>query len=83
MIMGTAEKQNISVQHRIWNRNEKTYVMKFEEWFQDQLEHFEEVNAKVQIINECIFIQYPGRKWNGFSILEFVDEYKKSYLRQK
>lgn len=83
MIMGTSQKQNIAVQHRIWNRNQKPYVMKFEEWFEDQLNHFSEKNAKVEIIGECIFIQWPGKKWNGFSILEFVDEYKTAYLRQR
>jgi len=83
MIMGTAQKQNIAVQHRIWNRNQKPVVWNFETWFEDQKAHFEEKNAKVEIIGECVFIQWPGQKWKGFSILEFEDEYKTAYLRQK
>lgn len=32
MRMGTAQKQNISVQHRIWNQNKRPRVMTCEEW---------------------------------------------------
>jgi hypothetical protein len=35
MKMGTAQKQNISVQHRIWNQNgtQKSEPVEFKKWF--------------------------------------------------
>ena len=84
IVMGTAQKQNISVQHRYFNKySSPVKFLNFENWFTWTTEKMTSKGAKVEIFGEIVFITWPGQKVVGFSILEFLDEYKTKYLRQK
>ena len=83
MKMGPAQKQAISVQHRRWNQCRKPTVLNFEDWFTWTTEKMKSQNAKVEIFGEIVFITWPGQKVVGFSILEFMDEYKTKYLKNQ
>lgn len=48
MKMGTAQKQNVSVQHRIWNRNEKPHVMTCEEWRDHRFNQLQNDGVKIE-----------------------------------
>lgn len=48
MKMGTAQKQNISVQHRIWNKNARPHVMTCEEWRDNRFNQLQNDGVKIE-----------------------------------
>src|SRR5665647_2404430 len=64
MKMGTAQKQNISVQHRMWNRYDsrpKQAIPKFSEWFLNGIRTFEAKGAEFELMPEMVKISWPGQ----------------------
>jgi hypothetical protein len=47
MIMGTAQKQNIAVQHRMWNMNKTPEIMTCEEWRDHRFRQMKEAGEKI------------------------------------
>ena len=84
MIMGIAQKQNISVQHRIWNKNAKPQVMTCEEWRNNRFKQMIMAGAKIGYNKEYeIFqISWPGKESILVSQAEIEADWKKCYLRQ-
>ena len=86
MKMGTAQKQNISVQHRIWNRNNsrpKQVIPEFLEWFLNGLRHFEAKGAEFELLPGMVKIQWPGKVTILRTVSDFKREYESCYLRQE
>jgi len=85
MKMGTAYKQNISVQHRQWNKLgvQKTNPVEFEKWFLQGLRKYEKKGAEFELLPGMVKIQWPGKVAVLRSVEDFKREYQKQYLGQE
>ena len=86
MKMGTAQKQNIAIQHRMWNRYDsrpKQAIPEFSEWFLQGLRHFETNGAEFELLPGMVKIQWPGKVAVLRSVEDFKREYQKQYLGQE
>jgi hypothetical protein len=78
MKMGTAQKQNISVQHRQWNKLEtrpKQSIPEFSEWFLAGIRRYEAMGAEFELITGMVKIQWPGK----VAVLRTIEDIRKEY----
>ena len=78
MKMGTAQKQNISVQHRMWNRYDsrpKQAIPEFSEWFLNEIRKYEAKGAEFELLPGMVKITYSGRT----PIIRTVEDFKREY----
>ena len=83
MKMGTAQKQNISVQHRMWNRydsRQKQAIPEFSEWLLNGIRTFEAKGAEFELLPGMVKIYWPGQVPMLRKIEDFDDEYQEEYL---
>ena len=85
MKMGTAQKQNISVQHRRWNKSEKptrSYnPMPFERWFLIGVRRMEKKGAEFTFLCPALVrIEWPGKLAVLRTVKDFEREYYSDYL---
>ena len=84
MKMGTAQKQNIAIQHRIWNQQpQKQSIPEFSEWFLNWIRTFEAKGAEFELLPGMVKIQWPGKVAVLRSVEDFKREYQKEYLGQE
>ncbi len=85
MIMGTAQKQNISVQHRVWNQNKKPHIMTCEEWRDYRFRQMLEAGAKIGYNKEykLFKISWPEKPEIFVSLYEIEADYEKCYLKRE
>ena len=85
MKMGTAHKQNISVQHRIWNQNEKLYVMSCEEWRDHRFTQMKQAGARIGYNKEYDLyrISWQGKEPIIVSHAEIKADWKRCYLHRR
>ena len=84
MKMGTAQKQNIAIQHRIWNQQpQKQSIPEFSEWFLNGIRTFEAKGAEFELLPGMVKIQWPGKVAVLRSVEDFKREYQKEYLGQE
>jgi len=78
MKMGTAQKQNISVQHRMWNRYDsrpKQAIPEFSEWFLNGIRTYEAKGAEFKLLPGMVKIYWPGQ----VPMLRTVEDFKREY----
>jgi len=76
MKMGTAQKQNISVQHRMWNKNpQKQTIPEFSEWFLNGIRTFEAKGAEFELLLGMVKISWPGK----VPIVRTVEDFRREY----
>lgn len=77
MKMGTALKQNISVQHRIWNKQQKTVQpMSFKEWLLSGIEYYKNQGFTFELLTPSLMrINRPGKT----SLLRTCENFKQEY----
>jgi hypothetical protein len=82
MKMGTAQKQNISTQHRMWNKyNSKARnPISFERWFLRGIRTFEEKGAVFELLPGMVKIYWPGKVPILRTVSDFKREYESCYL---
>ena len=81
--MGTAQKQNISVQHRMWNRydsRQKQAIPEFSEWLLNGIRTSEAKGAEFELLPGMVKIYWPGQVPMLRKIEDFDDEYQEEYL---
>jgi hypothetical protein len=85
MKMGTAQKQNISVQHRQWNKLgvQKTNPVEFDKWFLQGLRKYEAKGAEFELLPGMVKISWPGQVPMLRTVEDFRREYKSCYSRQE
>jgi len=85
MKMGTGQKQNIAIQHRIWNKSgnpTRAYnPVSFEKWFLLGIRRQEKKGAEFTFLCPgLIRIQWPGRVAMLRTLQDFKREYETEYL---
>jgi len=81
MTMGTAQKQNISVQHRIWNKNRRPQPMSFKEWMRGGVEHYQSTGITFELVTPSMMrIRTPGKVSMLRTCADFAREYREEYL---
>jgi hypothetical protein len=83
MKMGTAQKQNISVQHRQWNKREvqKTNPVEFDKWFLICMRKCEKKGAEFTFLCPgLVRIQWPEQVPMLRTLEDFEREYQEEYL---
>jgi len=83
MKMGTAQKQNIAIQHRIWNRNDsrpKQVIPEFSEWFLNGIRTYEAKGAEFELLPGMVKIQWSGKVAVLRTLQDFKREYESCYL---
>ena len=85
MKMGTSQKQNITIQHRIWNMDEKPYVMNCIEWRNHIFKQMLRDGAKIQYCPnpETFVITWPGKEPMVETPETIEAEWRRVHLRQK
>ena len=86
MKMGTSQKQNLSVQHRMWNRYDsrpQQAIPEFSEWFLNGIRTFEAKGAEFELIPGMIKISWPGKTPILRTVNDLKREYESCYLRQE
>ncbi|MEN6293877.1 MAG: hypothetical protein ABFD07_17905 [Methanobacterium sp.] len=85
MTMGTAQKQNIAIQHRIWNQNEKPVVMDCITWRNHIFKQMLRDGARIQYCeNPVLFvITWPGKEPIEVTPKDIEAEWRRVHLRQK
>lgn len=81
MRMGTAEKQNISVQHRIWNQHRRPQPMSFKEWLLKGIAYYQTEGFTFELLTPSLMrIKRPGQNSLLRTCANFREEYEKEYL---
>ena len=83
MEMGTGQKQNISVQHRQWNKlgAQKTNPVDFDKWFLISLRKCEKKGVEFTFLCPgLVRIQWPGKVAMLRTVADFEREYQEEYL---
>jgi len=81
MKMGTAQKQNIAIQHRIWNQQpQKQSIPEFSEWFLNGIRTFEAKGAEFELLPGMVKIYWPGQVPMLRTVEDFRREYESCYL---
>jgi hypothetical protein len=77
MKMGIAQKQNISTQHRMWNKYncQARNPVSFEKWFIRGIRTFEAKGAVFELMPGMVKIIWPGR----VPILRTLQDFKREY----
>jgi hypothetical protein len=84
--MGTAQKQNISCQHRYFNNHggrqtHRPEPMSFQEWLVKGMEHYRQQGFKFELVtNSMMRISRPGKSSILRTAENFREEYEKEYL---
>jgi len=81
--MGTAQKQNISVQHRIWNKtgNQKSEPIEFDKWFLISMRKCEKKGAEFTFICQgLVRIKWTGKVAILRTVADIEREYQEEYL---
>ena len=86
--MGTAQKQNIAIQHRYWNTHGTTQrtIISFEEWLEVGFQHQEEqgvTRTKIELSQDVMYYLEKDGKKKAKLESEFLADYKTFYLGQK
>jgi hypothetical protein len=83
MKMGTGQRQNISVQHRQWNKLgvQKTNPVEFDKWFLICLRKCEKKGAEFDFLSPgLVRIQWPEKTAILRTVADFEREYQEEYL---
>jgi hypothetical protein len=85
MKMGTAQKQNIAIQHRYF-RTHGGYVraqntISFEKWFLNGIRTFEAKGAEFELLPGMVKISWPGKVPMLRTVNDLKREYKNEYLQ--
>ncbi len=86
MRMGTAQKQNIAIQHAYFNRHggriTQRQPMSFKEWLVKGIEHYEkEYGFTFEVLTPSLMrINRPGQNSILRTCENFRDEYENEYL---
>lgn len=81
MKMGTAQKQNIAVQHRIWNKHRRPQPMGFKEWLEDGIRYYQSKGFTFELLTPSLMrIKRPGQNSLLRTCANFREEYEKDYL---
>ena len=83
MKMGTVQKQNIAIQHRIWNKTgtQKTNPVDFDKWFLISLRKCEKKGAEFTFLCPgLVRIQWAGKVAMLRTLADFEREYQEEYL---
>jgi hypothetical protein len=83
MKMGNSQKQNIAIQHRIWNQNgtQKSEPVEFEKWFLISLRKCEKKGAEFTFLCPgLVRIQWPEQVPMLRTLEDFEREYQEEYL---
>lgn len=85
MKMGTSQKQNISVQHRQWNKLDKPHVLSCEEWRNHRFQQMIKAGAEIRYNKEhqLFRISWVGKEPIIVSQIEIEADYNRCYLRQE
>lgn len=85
MKMGIAQKQNISVQHRIRNMNQKPQIMTCLEWRNHIFKQMLRDGARIQYSKdpEVFVITWPGKEPMVATPEDIEAEWRRVHLRQK
>lgn len=85
MKMGTAQKQNLSVQHRIWNKNQKPEVMSCEEWRDHRFRQMAQAGTRTGYNKEYDLyrIAWPEKESIIVSQAEIEADWKRFYLHRR
>jgi hypothetical protein len=84
MKMGTSQKQNIAIQHRVWNKNQKPQVKTCIEWRNDIFKQMLRDGARIQHSEEpeLFVITWPGKE-SMIATPEIIEaEWRRVHLRQ-
>ena len=84
MKMGTAQKQNISVQHRQWNKLgvQKTNPVDFDKWFLISLRKCEKKGVEFTFLCPgLVRIQWPEQVPMLRTLADFKREYENEYIQ--
>jgi hypothetical protein len=85
MRIGTAQKQNIAIQHRVWSKNQKPHVKTCIEWRNDIFKQMLRDGARIQYSKEpeLFVITWPGKE-SEIATPEIIEaEWRRVHLRQK
>lgn len=83
MKMGNSQKQNISVQHRQWNKLgvQKTNPVEFDKWFLISLRKCEKKGAEFTFLCPgLVRIQWPEKVPMLRTLQDFEREFQEDYL---
>jgi hypothetical protein len=81
MKMGTAQKQNIAVQHRIWNKHRRPQPMSFKEWLLKGIAYYQAEGFTFELLTPSLMrIKRPGQNSLLRTCANFREEYEKEYL---
>ena len=84
MKMGTSQKQNLSVQHRMWNRygsRPKQAIPEFSEWFLNGIRTYEAKGAEFKLLPGMVKIYWPGQVPMLRTVEDFKREYENEYIQ--
>lgn len=86
MKMGTAQKQNIAVQHAYFNRHGsrrsvRPQPMSFKEWLQCGIKYYQSKGFTFELVTPSMMrIKRPGQSNLLRTSASFLDEYQNQYL---
>jgi len=83
MKMGNSQKQNIAIQHRIWNKTgtQKSEPIEFNKWFLISLRKCEKKGAEFTFLCPgLVRIQWPEKVPMLRTLANFEREYQEEYL---
>ncbi len=82
MKMGTAQKQNIAIQHRIWNQHPRIIQpMTFKEWLLGGIEHYKKQGFTFEVVTPSLMrISRPDKPAILRTCENFREEYENEYL---
>jgi hypothetical protein len=85
MKMGTAQQQNIAIQHRYFNMHDgrQTNVhnpVTFEKWFLQGIRTFEAKGVEFELLPGMVKITWPGKPAIFRTVADFKQEYEQDYL---
>lgn len=85
MKMGTAQKQNIAIQHRYFNMHNGRQAkvqnpVTFEKWFLQGIRTFEAKDAEFELLPGMVKIIWPGKPAVLRTLEDFKQEYEQDYL---
>ncbi len=86
MKMGTAQKQNIAIQHRYFNKHggrqtQRPNPIDFKEWLLRGMEHYKQQGFTFELLTPSLMkINRPGQNSKLRTAANFREEYESEYL---
>ena len=83
MKMGNSQKQNIAIQHRIWNKTgtQKSEPVEFDKWFLISMRKCEKKGAEFTFLCPgLVRIKWPEQVPMLRTLADFEREYQEEYL---